>query len=84
MPCSLVTMAASSGVRSSSRWRRRKNTSARLVRLVARQPGSARLGGGDRGLDVGDGAEDDLVLPLAGGRVEDGSGAFGGAELFDR
>ena len=41
LPCSLVTIAESSGVRSFSSWRRRKNTSARLVRLVDRQPGSA-------------------------------------------
>ena len=40
-PCSLVSTAASSGVRSFSSWRRRKNTSARLMRPVERQPGSA-------------------------------------------
>ena len=41
LPCSEVTIAASSGVRSLSSWRSRKNTSARLMRLVSRQAGSA-------------------------------------------
>ena len=43
LPCSAVMMAASSSVRSTSRWRRRKNTSARLMRLVARHAGRAAL-----------------------------------------
>ena len=41
LPCSLVRIAASSPWRSTSRWRSLKNTSARLIRPVARQPGSA-------------------------------------------
>ena len=41
LPCSLVTIAASSGVRCLSSWRRLKKTSARLVRLVLRHAGSA-------------------------------------------
>ncbi len=41
LPCSLVTMAESSGVRCLSSWRRLKKTSARLVRLVERHMGSA-------------------------------------------